>query len=128
MAKLELEHDELVIRLTALEQLAALRHEVRVPLADLCAVTVEPDPWGCLRGVRIAGTGIPGVAAYGVRRMTGGSPDFAAVHGHGPAVRVQLSPGAEFSRLVVTVADPGATTAAICRGTRTAPEGGREPS
>ena len=43
--------------------------------------------------------------AYGVRRLTGGRPDFAAVLGSRPAVRVELEAPADFGRLVVSVAD-----------------------
>lgn len=92
-----------------MERLAAMRGDVRVPLDDVQAVAQESDPWGSLRGVRAPGTGIPGVAAYGVRRLTGDRPDFAAVHGCGPAVRVELGPGAPFGCLIVTVPDPEAT-------------------
>ncbi len=113
MATLTVARDELVVHLSPLEQLAAFRREVRVPLCQLRSVTAEPDPWSALRGVRAPGTGIPGVLAYGVRRMTGAAPDFAAVHGHGPAVRVECRAGARFARLVVSVSDPERTVAEI---------------
>ncbi|MFL5863948.1 MAG: hypothetical protein ACJ780_24785 [Solirubrobacteraceae bacterium] len=110
---MEVQSDELVIRLSGVEQAAALRREVRVPLSAVARVCAEPDPWGALRGMRAPGTGIPGVVAYGVRRVTGGAPDFAAIHGCGPAVRVDLAPGAPFGRLVVTVDDAEQTVAAV---------------
>ncbi len=116
MATLEVQRDELVVSLSPLERLAAFRREVRVPLSTLEAVAADPDPWSALRGMRAPGTGIPGVVAYGVRRMTGSAPDFAAVHGRGPAVRVELAPGARFARLVVTVADAESTVEAVRRG------------
>lgn len=116
MATLEVQRDELVVRLSALEQLAAFRRQVRVPLSALETVAADPDPWSCLRGMRAPGTGIPGVVAYGVRRMTGAAPDFAAVHGRGPAVRVELAPGAAFGRLLVTVPDAQSAVAAIRAG------------
>ncbi len=116
MASLVLTRDELVLRLSVLERLAAFRRDVRVPLSAVEVVQAEPDPWCALRGFRAPGTGIPGVIAYGVRRMTGARPDFAAVHGQGPAVRVELAPHARFGRLLVTVADPPATVAAIRAG------------
>lgn len=104
-----------MVALTAAERLAAWRREIRVPLASVRAVCAEADPWSALRGIRAPGTGIPGVVAYGVRRMTGGAPDFAAVHGRGPAVRVELEPDAPYARLVVTVADVESTVAAVRR-------------
>jgi hypothetical protein len=113
VASVEVQADELVIRLSGVEQAAAMRREVRVPLAAIESVCAEPDPWGALRGVRAPGTGIPGVVAYGVRRVTGGAPDFAAVQGCGPAVRIDLAPGAPFGRLVVTVDDTERVVAAV---------------
>jgi hypothetical protein len=104
-----------------LERLAACRRDVRVPLGAVTAVQTDLDPWCALRGVRAPGTGIPGMIAYGTRRMTGARPDFAAVHGQGPAVRVELAPEAQFGRLVVTVDDPQATVTAIRAGLRAGP-------
>jgi hypothetical protein len=116
VASLEVQSEELVVRLSAVEQAAAMRREIRVPLAAIERVCTEPDPWGALRGIRAPGTGIPGVVAYGVRRVTGGAPDFAAVHGCGPAVRIDLAPGAPFGRLVVTVDDTEGAVAAVRAG------------
>lgn len=82
-----------------------MRGEVRVPLSAVRSACVERSPWSALRGIRAPGTGIPGVIAYGMRRMTGEAPDFAAVHGRGCAVRVDLATGAAFGRLVVTEPD-----------------------
>jgi hypothetical protein len=113
VASLLVQGDELVVSLSGAEQLAAMRGDVRVPLSAVQAVSVDIDPWCALRGIRAPGTGFPGVVAYGVRRLTGDRPDFAAVHGRGPAVRVELGPEAPFGRLLVTVDDPEGTVAAL---------------
>jgi hypothetical protein len=113
MAEIVVAGDELLVRLSSLERLGAFRGDVRVPLAAVSAVAVNPDPWRALRGIRAPGTGIPRVIAYGTRRLTGAQPDFAALHGTGPAVVVDLSSAAPFGRLVVTVPDPDQTVAAI---------------
>ncbi len=105
-----------MVTLSGWERVAAMRREVRVPLSAVCGVCTDEDPWSAVRGVRVAGTGIPGVAVYGVRRMTGDRPDFAALHGRGPAVRVECRPDARYRRLLVTVADPEATVAAVRAG------------
>jgi hypothetical protein len=105
VALLIVEDDELVVRLSPWERMAAFRGDVRVPVAAVRSVEVEPRPWEALRGMRSPGTGLPGVIAYGARRLTGGRPDFAAVLGNRPAVRVELGPPSEFGRLVVSVAD-----------------------
>ena len=113
MAELVVEGSELVVRMSAWERAAAFRGDIRVPLDAVRAVGVEPDPWGTLRGIRAPGTGWPGVIAYGVRRMTGERPDFAAVLRRRPAVLVKLDPPAEFAQLLVSVADAEATVASV---------------
>jgi hypothetical protein len=110
---------DVVVHLSGIEKLAAFRGDVRLPAASVRAVTVEPSPWGALRGIRSPGTGWPGVIAYGVRRYRGGR-DFAAVRGRGPAVRLELAPPSPFSRVVVSVADPEGTVGRV-RGVATGP-------
>lgn len=115
MAVLSTDRDTLVVGLSFVERLAAFRGDVRVPLRKVSSITVDEHPWRALRGFRAPGTGVPGVLAYGTRLVTGGAPDFAALHGRGPAVRVDLAPGAPFGRLLVTVNDPVGTVAAAQR-------------
>jgi hypothetical protein len=113
MAALVVEGDELVVRMSGWERAAAFRGDVRVPLAAVRSVVLEPDPWHALRGIRAPGTGWPGVIAYGVRRITGDRPDFAAVLRRRPTVLVELDPPAEFARLLISVADGESTVAAV---------------
>ena len=103
MARLVVEGDELVLDLTGFEKVEGFHGDIRVPLSTLREVRSTADPWSELRGIRAPGTGVPGVVAVGTRRG-GGHKDFAAVHGKGPAVVVELE-GAEFDRLVVTEDD-----------------------
>ena len=117
MAELAVDRNALFIRLSFLEKLAAFRGDVCVPLASVESISVDERPWQSLRGFRAPGTGLPGVIAYGVRLATGGAPDFAALHGRGPAVRVELAAGAALGRLLVTVSDP-LTTVTVLRGAR----------
>jgi hypothetical protein len=112
MANLMVDGADVVVRLSGLEKLAAFRGDVRVPVASVSAVAVEPSPWSALRGIRSPGTGWPGVIAYGVRRYRGGR-DFAAVLGKRPAVRLELDPPSPFARVVVTVADPEGVVARV---------------
>ena len=100
MADLDVEGTDLVLRLHGLEKAEGVHGDIRVPLSAVRAVRSVDDPWPELRGIRAPGTGIPGKVAVGTRRG-GFGKDFAAVHGKGPAVVVELD-GADFSRLVVT--------------------------
>ena len=113
MAALAIEGDELVVHLSRWERLAALRGDVRLPLAAVSSATVEGDPWRALRGIRSPGTGWPGRIAYGTWRLTGDRKDFAAVLKDRPVVRVELDPPSSYSRLLVSVADAEATSARI---------------
>jgi hypothetical protein len=113
VASLVVEGNELVVTLSAVEKFGAFRGNVRVPLSAVKSVVVEPDPWSALRGMRAPGTGMPGVVAYGVRRLPGVCRDFAALTGRGPAVRVDLTQDSPFGRLLVSVADPEATVTSV---------------
>jgi hypothetical protein len=113
VASLIVDDGELVVRLSGWERLAAFRGDVRVPVAAVREVAVEPHPWAALRGMRSPGTGWPGVIAYGVRRLTGERPDFAAVLWRRPTVRIELDPPAEFGRLLVSVPDAEAAVAEV---------------
>ena len=112
MARIYLDGPELVVGLSRLEKLGAFRGDVRVPLAAIRSAEVDPEPWSSLRGMRSPGTGIPGVIALGMRTHSGGL-DFAALHGKGPAVRVDLDRPSRFGRLIVSVREPEKTVAAI---------------
>jgi hypothetical protein len=57
------------------------------------------------------GTGIPGVIALGSFRG-GFGRDFVAVYGHRPGVVVDLD-GAEYRRLLLTVADPSTVASVV---------------
>ncbi|MGW4981506.1 hypothetical protein [Streptomyces mirabilis] len=67
MARILVTGDDLVVRLPWWEKAAAGRGTVRVLLAAVCRVTVEPDWWRALRGVAQRGVWIPGVMCIGTR-------------------------------------------------------------
>ncbi len=112
MAKLVVDGPDLVVRLSWLEMLGAMRGNVRVPLTAVREAIADPEPWSALRGIRAPGTGIPGVIALGARRYLRGR-DFAALYGQRPAVRVDLDGKSPFARLIVSVRDAEGTVAAI---------------
>jgi len=70
-----------------------------------------PGPSSEASGHRAPGTGLPRVIAVGTRQG-GFGKDFAAVHGTGPAVVVELE-GAEYGRLIVTSDQADAVASAI---------------
>jgi hypothetical protein len=111
VAELVVDGDALVLRLRPLEKAEGAHGDIRLPLAAVTAVRSVDDPWPELRGIRAPGTGLPNVIAVGTRRGSFGK-DFAAVHGKGAAIVVELE-GADYGRLVVTCHDAAARAAAI---------------
>jgi hypothetical protein len=104
MAELQVDGGDLLVRLSPLEKLGALRGDVRVPLAAVCDIRWLDDLWPELRGVRAPGTGLPGVIALGTRRGRG-IKDFTAVYGRTQGIVIDLNRG-PFGRLVVSAHDP----------------------
>jgi len=102
VARLAIEADQLVISLSRAERLMAFHGDLRLPLRAVRAAAVEQHPYRALRGIRAPGTGWPGVVAYGVRRMTGERPDFAALRGQDPAVRLWLDHPSPFAQVLVS--------------------------
>ncbi len=106
-----MEGTELVLHMGTLEKAEGFHGDIRVPLRGVTSVRVVDDPWPELRGMRAPGTGLSHVIAVGTRRG-GFGKDFAAVHGKGPAVAVELE-GCDFERLVVTLDDAARTVDTI---------------
>jgi hypothetical protein len=111
MAELLVDRDELVLHMTGLEKAEGFHGDIRVPLRAVSDVRTVDTAWPELRGLRAPGTGMPKVIAVGTRRGDFGK-DFAAVHGPGPAVVVELT-GADYQRLVATSEDAPAVAASI---------------
>jgi hypothetical protein len=101
VAEVQIDGTDLVLHLRAIEKAEGAHGDIRVPLSAVTAVRAVDDPWPELRGIRAPGTGLPNVIAVGTRRGKFGK-DFAAVHGKGPAVVVELE-GADYERLIVTL-------------------------
>jgi hypothetical protein len=112
VSRLIIDGADLVVGLSWLEKLGAAHGNVRVPLQAVRSVVAEPQPWGVVRGSKLAGTGIRGVAVLGTRYF-GGGRDFVAVTKGRPAVRVDLSDDASYARLLVSVSDADSTVAMI---------------
>jgi len=99
MACLVVEGHDLVVRLNSVEKLGALHGSIRVPLDDVAAVQPSNAVWDELRGLRMPGTGLPGVIALGTWRFRGGK-DFVAVY-RSTGIVVTLA-NSEWNRLVVS--------------------------
>ena len=118
MATLTVDGNALVVLLSALEKIGALRRNISVPLASVRVVRVSDTPWSELRGIGAPGAGLPRVISLGTRRGPG-IHDFAAVYGQRPALVVEMT-GASFDRLVVSCADAAEAAARAADITRAA--------
>ncbi|MFE0512308.1 hypothetical protein [Streptomyces sp. NPDC058964] len=118
VARLVVDGEDMVLRLALRERLLARRREVRVPLAAVREVAVEPDWWRGLRGEPRSGRWLPDRFCVGQWRHSEGL-DFVAVREHGPVVVVDLWPPAPFARLAVSAADAEGVARTIRRVART---------
>ncbi|MCB5181716.1 hypothetical protein [Streptomyces antimicrobicus] len=124
MPRVSVEGADVVVRLSPREMLAARRRTVRVPVAAVREVFVEPSWWRALRGVADRGGRRPG-RSVGIRRTAQGE-DFTVVRGIGPVLCLDLGPGAPFGRLALSVRDPQAAERAL-RSALPEPEAEEQP-
>ncbi|WP_143079138.1 hypothetical protein [Streptomyces monashensis] len=120
MARILVTEDQVVIHLAWWEKAAARHRDVRVPLAAVSRVTVEPDWWRAVRGVHERGLCVPGTLSIGTRSHQAGR-DFAAVRRDRPAVCVELRPPAPFLLLAVSAPDDKEAEATAGHVARAAP-------
>jgi hypothetical protein len=114
VAKLHVDDQDLVVRLSLGEKFWGFHGDVRVRLAAIVSVAPDPDPWLGLRGWRMAGVSLPGRAALGTRRHGPRDFDFCMLHRDRPAVRVEVGSG-RFSRLIISVPEGGDPEAEAAR-------------
>jgi hypothetical protein len=103
MADVIIDDDTVTVSLSALESLEALHGDVTVLRSAITQARAVPDGMAEVRGIRAPGTSLPGVTLIGTWR-NGAGATFAVCHGRKPAIVIDLD-GAQFDRLVVTVAD-----------------------
>ncbi len=104
MAELRIDGDDLVLHLTPMQKVAGFHADIRVPLTAVRSVTPVEKPWLALRGRRMAGTAMRGVAAMGTWIHGDRLYDFCVVRGQQQAVQVDLN-GGRFERFLVGLPD-----------------------
>lgn len=115
MVSLRVDGPDLVVELGVWEKVAALRGNLRVPLAAVRAVEVLDRPTAAVRGMRAPGYDLPGHARIGTWRRRGGRRTFAAAYSRSPGLRVELH-GQRYSDIVVSVDDPVAAAREVRPG------------
>ncbi|WP_217915312.1 hypothetical protein [Miltoncostaea marina] len=114
MATITVPGGRLHVALSRGEKVAALRGDIRVPIAAVRDVTVEADALGAATGLRAPGLAIPGRTTIGTWRGRGVTRFVAARRGV-PAVRVALA-GAGLDELIVSTPDADAVAGAVRAG------------
>lgn len=107
MARVVIAGDQVVVRLSSLEPVLALRRTIRVPLAHITGVTVRPPeafaPPAALGFTYRRGTSIPGLARAGSYYRPGDGWSFFLVFNPDKTIGIDLA-DEHYRRLVVQVA------------------------
>lgn len=118
MANLMIENDILRIELSVSERFLTIHgRDIEIPLADIVEVSVVDDVMGALEGLRMPGTGIPGILALGTWRGHDGDSvfhDFALIHRAGSGV-VVAAQNAVYRRVLLSTDDPDGMAASVQR-------------
>lgn len=96
--------DQLLLHLSPSQKLLGFHNDIRVPLTSIRSVTAVEQPWLALRGRRMAGTALRGVAAIGTWIHGDRLYDFCVVRAQLKAVQLDLNSG-RFTRLLVCLPD-----------------------
>lgn len=112
MADIEITQRLLVVNVTGIDRLLALKSRLEVPLAHVAGVELRPEAaraWW--HGFRMPGTQIPGVVTAGSFYQSGECV-FWDVHDPDKTIAIQLR-DEYYTKLVIQVEDPKATATAI---------------
>ncbi len=111
MASIDISADSVTVTLSAAEKLEALHGDVTVPRSAITTVRAVPDGMAELRGLRMPGTGIPGMLMVGTLRAKD-FVMFAVCHARRPAVVIDLTEAA-YDRIVVTTDEAESIAASL---------------
>jgi hypothetical protein len=111
MPKLELTEDQLIIRLSPVEKLAATRGDVKVNGIAIRGATVVDKKWWTTLGMRI-GTGLPGLVIAGTFIQPGDRAFVSWTRKAGLPLEITLAAkmapaarGTKYTRIIVGVED-----------------------
>jgi hypothetical protein len=102
-----LDGEDLVVRMRGLDMLAAFRRTVRIPANHVRGIVVQHRDRVPAIGFHFPGLAVPGVLYAGAFGF-GDDRSFWHVRRADLLLRVECVPGAEFRRLVLQVPDPTA--------------------
>jgi hypothetical protein len=97
--------DALRVRISGWDAVWSLCRGMTIPLASIRGIAVAPRAKVPATGLRLPGTGVPGViraGSYG----TGATRDFWLVRRAGEVLVIELEPGEPYRRIVLELPDP----------------------
>jgi hypothetical protein len=116
MTEVQIEANRLVARIQGFDRVLALKSELAVPLSHVKGAEVSPPEvrkrWGNLLRAHTPGTDLPFVKMAGSFVFLDGEHAFWDVHHPDQTVVINLE-HERFARLVLEVADPEGTAAAV---------------
>ena len=123
MVEISIHGDRARFEVEGWDKLWALRSQLEIPLAHVRSVRVDPEPArGWWHGLKLAGTGIPGVLTAGTFYQHDGAV-FYDVHDPERTIVLELD-HETYKRLVIEVPSPEAAVALISEAL--ASQSGRE--
>jgi hypothetical protein len=115
MAKIRIEDRDVIVHLSLLEKVAAMRGDVRIPLSTIDSVRVVKNPFAEVEGIRFPDTGVPGIIALGTWQRRDGR-EFVCVYRGQPGVVVELdSMAAPYKRVILSGRDPNVVADCLLR-------------
>ena len=89
MAKIRIEDGDVIVHLSLLEKVAAMRGDVHIRRSAVASVRVVKNPFAEVEGIRFPDTGVPGFVALGTWQRRDGR-EFVCVYRGQPGVVVEL--------------------------------------
>ncbi len=96
--------DTVTVQMSVAEKAEALHRNLTVPRSAIAGVRVVSDGMSEVHGLKMPGSGFPGVIMVGTWISREGKT-FAVCHGSGRAIVIELT-GQDYDRIVMTVGDP----------------------
>ena len=113
--KISIVGDRLVVEFAGLETIAAIKKRLEFNLKNVVSVSTETRKW--IEGIRVAGTGLPGMIKEG-RYLLHGKKAFFAMRDPDRCVTIKFI-GEPYTYLVVQVDDKKKTAEEISNWTKT---------
>ena len=115
MTEVEITEHSLIVHVKGMDKVLAFKSQLEVPLSHVVSAEVDPSAVqefeSLFIGIKAPGTGIPGVIRAGTWYTNNGKV-FWDVHDAHKSITIRLA-DETYSRLVIEVADPAATSSQI---------------